>query len=74
MLLVIDVGNTNTVLGVFAPVENSHAGDDLTAEPERYERLVANTSTSSRSSLSRALRLPCRCFTTIRPKWEPIAS
>jgi type III pantothenate kinase len=33
MLLVIDVGNTNTVLGVFA------AGG---GEPPRYERLVAN--------------------------------
>ncbi|HEX3599038.1 MAG TPA: type III pantothenate kinase [Lacipirellulaceae bacterium] len=42
MLLVIDVGNTNTVLGVFAPVPNVHAGDDLTVEPARYERLVAN--------------------------------
>ena len=42
MLLVIDVGNTNTVLGVFAPVPNVHAGDDLTAEPARYEKLVAN--------------------------------
>ena len=40
MLLVIDVGNTNTVLGVFAPV--AHTGDDVTAEPARYERLVAN--------------------------------
>src|SRR5271154_357956 len=42
MLLVIDVGNTNTVLGVFAPVPNVHAGDDVTAETARYERLVAN--------------------------------
>jgi type III pantothenate kinase len=40
MLLVIDVGNTNTVLGVFARVAKVHAG----AEPQeasRYERLVA---------------------------------
>jgi type III pantothenate kinase len=41
MLLVLDVGNTNTVLGVFARVSKVHPG----AEPEgdvRYERLVAN--------------------------------
>ena len=42
MLLVIDVGNTNTVLGVFTPVEHTHAGEDLTAEPSRYRQLVAN--------------------------------
>ena len=42
MLLVIDVGNTNTVLGVFARVAKVHG---TAAEPEetpRYERLVAN--------------------------------
>jgi len=37
MLLVIDVGNTNTVLGVFARV----AGEDP-HDPPRYERLAAN--------------------------------
>lgn len=42
MLLVIDVGNTNTVLGVFARVAHVHPGDDVTTEPARYERLVAN--------------------------------
>jgi type III pantothenate kinase len=42
MLLVIDVGNTNTVLGVFARVAHVHPGDDVTAESARYERLVAN--------------------------------
>jgi type III pantothenate kinase len=41
MLLVIDVGNTNTVLGVFEQVP-SRPGEDLTAEPARYERLIAN--------------------------------
>ena len=41
MLLVIDVGNTNTVLGVFAAVAH-RAGEDVTAEAARYERLVAN--------------------------------
>jgi type III pantothenate kinase len=42
MLLVIDVGNTNTVLGLFARVAHVHPGDDLTTETPRYERLVAN--------------------------------
>jgi type III pantothenate kinase len=42
MLLVIDVGNTNTVLGVFAPVAHP-PGEDVTGTEEvRYERLVAN--------------------------------
>ena len=36
MLLVIDVGNTNTVLGVFARAETG------SAQNPRYERLVAN--------------------------------
>jgi type III pantothenate kinase len=42
MLLVIDVGNTNTVLGVFARVAHVHPGDDPASEPVRYERLVSN--------------------------------
>jgi type III pantothenate kinase len=41
MLLVIDVGNTNTVLGVFERVAH-RPGDDLTADPPRYKRLAAN--------------------------------
>jgi type III pantothenate kinase len=42
MLLVIDVGNTNTVLGVFARVAEARAdAGDENAAP-RYERLVAN--------------------------------
>src|SRR5450755_3298326 len=41
MLLVIDVGNTNTVLGVFE--QAAHApGEDLTAAPSRYDRLAAH--------------------------------
>jgi type III pantothenate kinase len=40
MLLVIDVGNTNTVLGVFARVAKVQSGEDATT-PARYERLVA---------------------------------
>jgi type III pantothenate kinase len=40
MLLVIDVGNTNTVLGVFRVAHQP--GDDITSEPARYDHLVAN--------------------------------
>jgi type III pantothenate kinase len=40
MLLVIDVGNTNTVLGVFARAEVHPAGDH--DETPRYKQLVAN--------------------------------
>ena len=40
MLLVIDVGNTNTVLGVFARVAKVH-GNEAPSDPVRYERLVA---------------------------------
>jgi type III pantothenate kinase len=41
MLLVIDVGNTNTVLGIFA-LGQHRPGEDVAAEPARFERLVAN--------------------------------
>src|SRR5271169_1108692 len=41
MLLVIDVGNTNTVLGVFARVAKLHPSGEAEDLP-RYERLVAN--------------------------------
>ncbi len=41
MLLVIDVGNTNTVLGVFGRVAKAHPGGDETGNGARYERLVA---------------------------------
>jgi type III pantothenate kinase len=41
MLLVIDVGNTNTVLGVFERVAH-RPGEDVTSEAPRYEKLVAN--------------------------------
>jgi type III pantothenate kinase len=41
MLLVMDVGNTNTVLGVFERVAH-RSGDDVTSEVARYEKLVAN--------------------------------
>src|SRR5437899_12210449 len=41
MLLVIDVGNTNTVLGVFARVATVQPGGDA-EDPPRYGHLVAN--------------------------------
>jgi type III pantothenate kinase len=41
MLLVVDVGNTNTVLGVFERVAH-RPGEDVTTDPARYERLIAN--------------------------------
>jgi len=52
MLLVIDVGNTNTVLGVFARVAKVHPSGDSEDAP-RYERLVANwrVATSRRSTV-----------------------
>ena len=52
MLLVIDVGNTNTVLGVFARVAKVHPGGDADDAP-RYERLLANwrVATSRRSTV-----------------------
>src|ERR1700751_3718659 len=51
MLLVIDVGNTNTVLGVFARAAKVHPDGD--ADEERYERLLANwrVATSRRSTV-----------------------
>src|ERR1700732_4526032 len=45
MLLVLDVGNTNTVLGVFARAEKPDAGSDSTP---RYQRLVANWRVATR--------------------------
>ena len=49
MLLVIDVGNTNTVLGVFGRVAKIHPGDS-SEQPARYERLVANWRVSTRQT------------------------
>jgi type III pantothenate kinase len=42
MLLVIDVGNTNTVLGVFARTAEDGAGDNSSDGTPRYGQLVAN--------------------------------
>lgn len=52
MLLVIDVGNTNTVLGVFAGLAK-HPGSEPEEESPRYERLLANwrVATSRRSTV-----------------------
>ena len=41
MLFVLDVGNTNTVLGVFARVAKVHPGGDTDKTPD-HERLLAN--------------------------------
>jgi type III pantothenate kinase len=41
MLLVIDVGNTNTVLGVFARVAHVNPAEEIAEDNGRYERLVA---------------------------------
>jgi type III pantothenate kinase len=41
MLLVLDVGNTNTVLGVFARASKTNPGSDPDDGP-RYDRLLAN--------------------------------
>jgi type III pantothenate kinase len=42
MLLVIDVGNSNTVLGVFARVAEDHAGGESSDGAPHYGQLVAN--------------------------------
>jgi type III pantothenate kinase len=42
MLLVLDVGNTNTVLGVFAKEGKAKEGNATAAESPHYERLLAN--------------------------------
>src|SRR5467141_1706426 len=47
MLFVLDVGNTNTVLGVFARDESLHPEGDAGAAP-RYERLVAHWRVATR--------------------------
>jgi type III pantothenate kinase len=42
MLLVLDVGNTNTVLGVFDRIAPMNPGAKSDGETPRYERLIAN--------------------------------
>ena len=49
MLFVLDVGNTNTVLGVFARVAKVHPGENAAAAP-RYERLVAHWRVTTRQN------------------------
>jgi type III pantothenate kinase len=49
MLFVLDVGNTNTVLGVFARAAKVHSGPNAnTGDTPRYERLVANWRVATR--------------------------
>src|SRR5580658_9218818 len=47
MLFVLDVGNTNTVLGVFARAEKPRPGGDADVPP-RYDHLVANWRVATR--------------------------
>src|ERR1700678_4435901 len=47
MLFVLDVGNTNTVLGGFARAAKAHPDGDSDGAP-RYERLVANWRVATR--------------------------
>jgi len=47
MLFVLDVGNTNTVLGVFAPAADARPKKDG-GEPPRYDRLVAHWRVATR--------------------------
>jgi type III pantothenate kinase len=49
MLFVLDVGNTNTVLGVFARAAKVHATSGGDAHP-RYERLVAHWRVTTRQN------------------------
>ena len=74
MLLVIDIGNTNTVLGVFARAAHP-AGGDAPAETARYERLVAHAPLAGPVTL--AADAPAWLFytsgTTGRPKGVEIS-
>jgi type III pantothenate kinase len=47
MLFVLDVGNTNTVLGVFAQAEKPRANEG-DGEPQHYERLLAHWRVATR--------------------------
>jgi type III pantothenate kinase len=42
MLLVIDVGNTNTVLGVFAGASPSNSAENVTTASARYQQLLSH--------------------------------
>jgi type III pantothenate kinase len=48
MLFVVDVGNTNTVLGVFAQAAKVHPQDDSDRVVPRYDRLVAHWRVATR--------------------------
>jgi type III pantothenate kinase len=49
MLLVVDVGNTNTVLGVFARAAKAQTGDSSEETPH-YDRLLANWRVTTKQS------------------------
>lgn len=51
MLLVLDVGNTNAVLGVFARAEKLRAGS-VAENPSRYDLLIANWRVSTNPTLT----------------------
>jgi type III pantothenate kinase len=52
MLLVLDVGNTNAVLGVFARAEKSRANSNGAENPARYDLLLANWRVSTNPTLT----------------------
>jgi type III pantothenate kinase len=50
MLFVLDVGNTNTVLGVFAPATRDSSNGDADLHTMRYEQLLAHWRVTTRQS------------------------
>jgi type III pantothenate kinase len=52
MLLVLDVGNTNAVLGVFARAEKLRAGSSTEDNSSRYDLLIANWRVSTNPTLT----------------------
>lgn len=52
MLLVLDVGNTNAVLGVFARAEKLRGGSNAAENPTRYDLLIANWRVSTNPTLT----------------------
>jgi len=52
MLLVLDVGNTNAVLGVFARAESLRAGSSAADNSARYDLLVAHWRVSTNPTLT----------------------
>ncbi|HEY1464063.1 MAG TPA: type III pantothenate kinase [Terriglobales bacterium] len=52
MLLVLDVGNTNAVLGVFARAEKLRSGSSTAENPSHYDLLIANWRVSTNPTLT----------------------